>query len=270
MFRIRRFIAAILVGVVSLQSAPQAFAWGRVGHRVIGRGVEARLSPKAKAAVAALLAPGETLADASVWADEHKRELPQTASWHYIDVPLDEPRYDARFSGEDPAKGCIVAKIREEIAVMKDPGRSIDERRIAFRFVVHLVQDLHMPMHVGDNSDKGGNLTQVQFFGEGSNLHRVWDFEMIERDGATEEAWLAILAKEPAAEADAAGSLEDWATESLLAARAAYQAPGTTQRMKSGAKLAEAYLEANRPVVRRRLHLATVRLARVLNEAFGG
>ena len=61
---------------------------------------------------------------------------------------------------------------------------------------------------------------------------------------------------------------EDWATESLLAARAAYNVPATGQRLKPGQKLGDAYVNANMPVVRRRLYEAGVRLATVLNEAF--
>jgi nuclease S1 len=64
------------------------------------------------------------------------------------------------------------------------------------------------------------------------------------------------------------GTVEDWATESLLAAREAYRVPGTGQRLKSGQKLSDAYLNANLPVVRRRLYHAGVRLAMVLNGAF--
>jgi hypothetical protein len=82
--------------------ATPAWAWGRLGHREIARIAEKSVTPKAKAAVAELLEPGESLADASTWADENRRRLPKTAPWHYVDVPLDEPRYDRRFSGDVP------------------------------------------------------------------------------------------------------------------------------------------------------------------------
>jgi nuclease S1 len=113
-----------------------------------------------------------------------------------------------------------------------------------------------MPLHVGDNKDKGGNNTQVRFFDKGTNMHRLWDSDTIQRTGHTEEFWLADLGQLDTAEArDAAmkGTVEDWATESLLAARQAYQVPETGQRLKPLQKLADAYLEANLPVVRRRL-----------------
>ena len=64
------------------------------------------MTPAAKAGVAALLEPGESLADASTWADENRGRLPKTAPWHYVDVPLDEPKYDAKFSGDVPRRAA--------------------------------------------------------------------------------------------------------------------------------------------------------------------
>jgi nuclease S1 len=151
----RSWIVTGLTLLVALQTAAPAWAWGRLGHRVISRIAEKSLTSKAKAAIAELLEPGESLAGASTWADENRRKLPKTAPWHFVDVPLDEPRYAARFSGDDPAKGCIVDKIRQFRATLKDPSRSVEDRRFALRFLIHLIQDLHMPLHVGDNHDKG-------------------------------------------------------------------------------------------------------------------
>ena len=215
--------------------------------------------------------PGESLADASLWADQHRRELPKSAPWHYVDVPLDEPRYHSLFSGDNPQRGYVVDKIHDFKVIVSDPGRSLEDRRLALRFLVHFIEDLHMPLHVGDNGDKGGNQTQVRFFDQGTNMHSLWDSGMIERVGATEEFWLNDLASldTPEARLSAAkGTIEDWATESLLAARQAYQVPETGKRLKPGQKLSDPYLKANLPVLRGRLFVAGVRLARVLNETF--
>jgi hypothetical protein len=154
---------------------------------------------------------------------------------------------------------------------VKDTSKSVEDRRFALRFLIHCIEDMHQPCHVGDNGDKGGNQTQVRWFDRGSNMHRVWDSGKMERIGTTEEFWLTGLAALDTPEArDAAmkGTVEDWATESLLAARQAYQVPETGVRMRSGQKLGDAYLQANLPVVRRRLYSAGVRLSLVLNEAF--
>jgi nuclease S1 len=88
------FGLSMLVLLVTLTSAAPAWAWGRLGHRVISRFAEQRLTDKAKPGIAALFPERESLADASTWADEHRRQLPNTAAWHYVDLPLDEPAYD--------------------------------------------------------------------------------------------------------------------------------------------------------------------------------
>jgi hypothetical protein len=103
-----RLIVALSL-LAALQAAPPVWAWGRLGHRLTARIAERNLNPKARAAVKALLEEGESMADASTWADEHRRDIKGSGPWHYVDVPLDEPRYDARFSGPDPRKGCVVA-----------------------------------------------------------------------------------------------------------------------------------------------------------------
>jgi len=77
---------------------------------------------------------------------------------------------------------------------LNDPSKSVEERRFALRFLIHLVEDPHMPLHVGDNRDKGGNQTQVRFYDRGTNMHRLWDSDMIEREGDDEDFWLADLA----------------------------------------------------------------------------
>jgi hypothetical protein len=165
----------------------------------------------------------------------------------------------------------MVDKINEFRLVVKDKSKSIEDRRFALRFLIQCLEDMHQPCHVGDNGDKGGNQTQVRFFDRGTNMHRLWDTDMIERTSKDEDYWLTDLAalELPEARQDAVkGQVEDWATESLLAARQAYQAPETGMRLKSGQKLGDAYLNANLPVVRQRLYRCGVRLAMVLNEAF--
>jgi S1/P1 nuclease len=86
--------ASAMAIVPTFCSTGTALAWGRLGHRVISRLAEQRLTDKAKAGIADLLPPGESIADASTWVDEHRRDLPKTAPWHYVDVPLDESTYE--------------------------------------------------------------------------------------------------------------------------------------------------------------------------------
>ena len=265
------FIIA-LATLIALQAVTPAWAWGRLGHRAISRLAEQHLTDKAKAGIKALLEEGESLADASTWADENRRKLPKTAPWHYIDIPLDEEKYDAKWSADDPKKGCVVAKIDEFRKTLKDPTKSVEDRRFALRFLIHCVEDMHMLMHVGDNHDRGGNDTQFRFFDRGTNMHSLWDGGMIQRMSDKEDYWLKELTFLPPAQSpdkSARDTVEDWATESLLAAREAYVDPQTGQRIKSGAKLGLDYHNKNIPVVKERMYRAGIRLAMVLNEAFG-
>ena len=82
---------------------------------------------------------------------------------------------------------CTADDIRQQDAAKENS-------RFALRFLIHCVEDMHIPLHVGDNKDKGGNRTRVRFFDKGTNMHRLWDSDMIERTGKTEELWLADLA----------------------------------------------------------------------------
>jgi S1/P1 Nuclease len=154
---------------------------------------------------------------------------------------------------------------------VKDKTKSVADRRFALRFLIHCIEDLHMPMHVGDNGDKGGNRTQVRFYDRGTNMHSLWDTLIIEHVSKSEDFWLGDLAALDTAENRTEwmkGTVEDWATESLLAARQAYEVPETGLRLKSGQKLGDVYQEKSLLVVRRRLSQAGVRLAMVLNECF--
>jgi len=118
-------------------------------------------------------------------------------------------------------------------------SKVVEERRRALRFLIHFIEDMHQPCHVGDNTDRGGNDTQVQFFDRGTNMHSLWDGGMLARMRNEEVYWLKELTVLPSSqmpEDAAAGTVEDyWATESLLAAREAFVDPATGQRIKSGA-----------------------------------
>src|SRR5579859_4106798 len=107
--RMRVGVRSLAVAAIVAWGA-DARAFGVLGHRVASALAESRLSPAARAKVRDLLDPDETLAQASLWADEQRRSIPGSAAWHYVNVPLTEPRYDAKFC---PEAGCVVSKIAE-------------------------------------------------------------------------------------------------------------------------------------------------------------
>jgi nuclease S1 len=135
--------------LIAVQAATPAHAWCRLGHRVISRLAKKHMTEKARGALAELPDRNETIADASTWADEYRDTHRETAPWHYVDVPLDEPAYDVKWSADDPKKGCVVDKIKEFMATLKDKSKPDEERRRALRFLIHCIEDMHMPMHVG-------------------------------------------------------------------------------------------------------------------------
>jgi hypothetical protein len=149
------FLTAFMLSAVT---AGHAWGWGALGHKVTARIAEKHLTAEAKAAIKKLLEKDEDLAKASTWPDEHSREISGSASWHFVNVPIDEARYDAKFCA---ASGCVVSKLTEYQNVLANRSHSVAKRREALRIVVHLTGDLHQPLHVGDNHDRGGNDTQV-------------------------------------------------------------------------------------------------------------
>ena len=230
---------------------------------------EARLSPAAAAAVHALLDPGESLADASVWADaEAQRDRRTPKAWHYVDVPIGLPTYDPHFCRK---RGCVVSKVEELSERLRDPTLSRAEQQTALRLLVHLVEDLHQPLHVGDHGDRGGNDFFVRFFRAKKNLHQLWDVGILEHAGQDEAALahrLEELATPSACLAWSHGSPETWATESLRLAQQAYRDPETQRPLVTGAALGIAYFQFALPHARERLAQAAVRLAEVLDEIF--
>ncbi len=239
-----------------------ASGWGPLGHRVAARLAEPRLSPAARAAVAGLLERGGTFVDAALWADL-QREVPHSAPWHYVNVPITVTRYDPAYC---PREGCVVGKIADFKAILRNPRSSRYEKQVALKFLVHAIQDLHQPLHVGGRGDRGGNDLQVRFYGEGANLHQVWDWRVLERH-ARSENWLVreLEGMIGAARKDAGRTEVDWANESLTEARRAYLQPGSDRPLTPGLRLGRAYYLRAVPVVQERLILAGLRVAAVLN-----
>ncbi len=244
------------------------FAWGGIGHRVVAMIAQQHLTPKTKQEISKLLQPGETLASISTYADEIRNSRPDTRRLHFVNIPLLANTYmpsrDCRSSDEGD---CIIAaleRFRLELANVKETR---ERRAFALKFIVHLVGDLHQPLHCGDNNDRGGNDVKVTWFGPNErqqNLHGVWDYAIIEQGGRKEEDWLKLLSASITPEKIPAlqqGNVTAWALESLATAKDhAYKIPPNRQ-------LGQAYYNKTLPVVEDRLRKAGLRLAKVLNEA---
>ncbi len=260
----------ILAVSLALGPARLAFAWGRMAHRASAKLAESRLTPRTLERVRLLLEPGESLADASTWADENSREIPGSASWHYVNVPITHERYSAR---DCRKSGCVVSKLEEFRAILADPRSSRGDQRAALRFVIHFVQDLHQPMHVADHDDRGGNALQLRLGrNDATNLHQVWDSGLLRTQFRHEDDLvraLRELAAQPEARRWHGQNVEDWANESFTLGRTAYRDPETGALLRNGSAISRAYERVNTPRAALRLAQAGVRLADVLNEALG-
>lgn len=265
-----RAIASTTALALALVSTPLAFAWGPQGHRVIARVAEERLTPAAKAAIKELLLPGDTLPDIAGWADKEGHDaVPNSASWHYINVPIQDARFDPKLIRND---NNVIVKIKQYRKILADRSKPKQERQRALLFLVHFVSDIHQPVHVGDNKDHGGNDVQLQFFNEGTNLHRLWDSDLIHRIGGNDQAWTRRIEREITPDTVkewSKGSVDDWANESLQAAKIAYQDPENPSRLIStGKTLGESYLKRAEPILQEQMARASVRLANELNSIF--
>jgi nuclease S1 len=266
---IRAGVIWLVIGALIAGSPPPTRAWGRLGHRASARFAQSRLSPRARAIIQDLLEPDESLADASTWADEHGRDIPGSASWHYVNVSITSAHYDSK---DCRARGCVVSKIAEFREILADRHAPRARRRQALRFFVHLVQDLHQPLHVADRGDRGGNRLQLRSGRhQNTNLHQVWDSGLLQsryrlRDEPELVADLKALADRPESRGWARGRIEDWANESLELGRRAYRVPGTDRALRNGDEIGRAYEEANLPAALERLAQSGVRLASLLNE----
>ena len=246
--------AMLLAIATSLCCPATAQAWGPEAHRLVATLAERQLSGAAAGEVRRLLAlePGATLASISTEADDNRTAL--TARWHYVNLARDAGcRYDA---ARDCADGhCAVAAIETQLGVLRSAASDL-ERLQALKYVVHLVADLHQPLHAAFADDRGGNRYQVQAFGRGTNLHMVWDLGLIDHWPGGAKALRAEAAALRGAPAPSAPA--EWAAESCRVASAPDFYP-SDRRVEGG------YLARWQRTVLMRVALAAHRLAGVLN-----
>lgn len=171
----------MLLMLLALLHSALAFGWGQTGHRVAGAIAAEYLSPEAEAAVVEILGR-ESLARASTWPDFMRADPDEfwqkTASpWHYVTVPPDKTYRDVGA----PPQGDAYTALRRFASTLTDPDAGRDDKALALRFAVHIIADLHQPLHAGNGKDRGGNDFDVVYFDEPTNLHRVWDAGIVDR-----------------------------------------------------------------------------------------
>lgn len=242
-----------------------AFGWGPEGHSLIARIAEAQLTPATRARVAEILGPNTSMASIASWADEVRRARPQTANWHFIDIPISKPHLD--MARDCPGGDCVIAEIARLEKSLRDPALAPAERREALMFLIHFVGDMHQPLHCSDNGDKGGNGVNVELAGHRMNLHSLWDSALLGRIGTEDQLFPALSAASARhARSWSKGSVEDWAeqahkaSQKIVYGRLPKTAPGAP------AVISPAYERAADPLIRAQIEKAGARLARVLDQ----
>lgn len=235
--------------------------WSKTGHRTIGLVAEEHLTRKTKKALRKLL-NGESLAEVANFADEIKsdRKYREFSAWHYVNFAADAKYGDAKPS-ED---GDIITGIEKCISIIKSEASSPEDKSFYLKMLIHLIGDLHQPLHVGRLEDRGGNDIQVQWFDNGSNLHRVWDSNMINQYGMSyselAESLPRISKKQEKAIQE--GTVLDWAEESQEIANKIYDS------VEVGEKLRYRYNYLWWETLEKQLQKGGLRLAQVLNSIF--
>lgn len=281
---IRRLLAALAL-LAFVPAAAPALAWGDYAHRQTATIAEANVSPEVRAKIAALLArekdlgtpncPLATLQDASVWADCVRGEgwrWGYTAAWHYRTAPVCEA-FNPRANCAGGA--CVTAQITRAHRVLADERLPAPVRLEALAFLVHFAGDVHMPLHSGDNEDRGGNDREADYgIKPGLNLHSIWDGPLAER--AISDPADPVVRRYSAAERAelGGGTPDDWGRESWEIARSfIYPAAFDTDNLCDGTlpkktALTQEDIVRGVPIARTRVVQAGVRIAGLLESAF--
>ena len=243
-----------LLAVVLALHMQAALAWGVAGHRVVAELAWEQLTAPARAAVSRLLAlePGATLASVASWADVNRDDA--TRSWHFVNFPKGTCRYDP--VRDCPDGQCVLAAAERQMAVLASAASNA-EKLVALKYVVHLVADVHQPLHAGHADDRGGNRYQVQAFGNGTNLHALWDTGLLDERNATTRMLVHALSALPVSALALDLDLTHAARESCqIVEMAGFYPPH---------KLPDDYAVRFTPILEQRLALAGARLAGLLN-----
>lgn len=252
----------LIMGVVAVSMSFQVLSWGQTGHRVTGAIAEQYLTPEAQLAISQLLINGD-LAEASTYADEMRSDPSEfwkkTANpWHYVNV-FDGKNYT---DVAPPIEGNAVTALEMFTKQLISKQSSLAEKQLALRFIVHIIGDLHQPFHAGNGTDKGGNDVKLKFFWEDSNLHRVWDSGLIDRQQLSYTEWTQILSRKISDQQANEWMEVDpkvWIAESAKVRATLYP---------ESDELSWDYQYQNLPIVKQRLQMGGVRIAAYLNALF--
>ncbi|MEO8793817.1 MAG: S1/P1 nuclease [Daejeonella sp.] len=244
----------------------QSMAWGMTGHRVVGEIASCYLTKHTKNEISSILGT-ESMAMASNWADFIKSDPSYNylGSWHYANF-RDQLAYQTlKAEMEQDTTLNIYNRIRFMSSELKSKNLDHQKKQMYLRLLIHFVGDIHQPMHMGKKEDSGGNGIKVFWFNQPSNLHRVWDEQLIEYQQLSYTEYARVL-NHPTKQQVKDWQNDDlsiWANESYQASRKIYN------EVKPDEKLSYRYNFDNISLLNDRLLKGGVRLAGLLNQIFG-
>ncbi len=254
---LKRLIFAVLI---LLLSTGKAYAWGSTGHRAIAFIAYQKLDNKVKSKIADLLG-NDYLPYYANWADEVRSEKnnPYAKLPHYVNMPMDVDYAQS----EKSEYGDVVTILNDMVSKLKSDQTSREEKAIALKMIIHLVGDIHQPMHVSLEEDLGGNKVAVKWYGEENNLHKVWDEGLIDhsRLSYTELAHFAEIGEINPGLKGNATDFASWADETHQITKRIYSHLGNLD-------YSYAYSKEYMPVVYVQIKKAGDRLANLLNDIF--
>lgn len=241
-------------------------AWGVLGHRVIGGIAETYLTAKTKAAIKKILGT-ESLAMATNWADFIKsdRSYDYLAPWHYINLPqgLNAAGFYDRLKKDTTAN--LYTKLGFVAGELKKKSLSQEKKLFYLKLLIHFVGDAHQPMHTARPQDRGGNDIKLYWFNTPTNLHRVWDEQLVEFQQLSYTEHVSAINHTTIAERQKwqQQPITAWLFESYQIAEKLYAGVKGDDRLSYNYN----YLHVN--TMNQQLLKGGVRLAGLLNEIFG-
>ncbi len=258
----KSYVLYLTLAFSSLIMSSNIKALGQTGHRITGELAEIHINAHTKKALKSILGH-KTLAEVSTWPDEMRSNPDEfwqkTASpYHYVTVPKGKTYSEVGA----PKQGDSVYALNKFSKVIKNKNSSIEEKALAVKFIVHIIGDLHQPLHAGNGLDRGGNQVKLKFYNKETNLHRLWDTDLIERRRLSFTEWSNWLDKEISPSDITSWKTNDpmvWIEESIKIRDEIYPKEDS---------IGYDYLYKNMPVIKTRLKQAGIRIAYYLDELF--
>ncbi|WP_144606000.1 S1/P1 nuclease [Algoriphagus algorifonticola] len=252
-----------IVGIILLFSlvSTQSFAWGQLGHYLIGLMAQRQMKESTVKRVEKIIYP-MSIARSGTWMDEIRSDstFNYATTWHYLTSKNGE--YDPAHQEKGGDAYEAIQRLKNEL---KAGGLTPQQEAEKLKMLIHMVEDIHQPLHVGTGEDRGGNDVKIEFFGNPTNLHALWDSGMIERQGMSYSEIANELYRRITPELQRhyqSASMQDWLKEAVSLRPMVYDLP-------ENKRISYSYMYQYYHVAEERMVAASVRLAQILEEIYG-